>query len=41
MAGQNSFGPNDLAPLYITWFSSGKIQQALAREAELRRSSSP
>jgi len=41
MAGGISFGKNDFAPLYITWFSSGKIQQALEREAELRRSSSP
>lgn len=41
VAGGTSFGKNDLAPLYITWFSSGKIQQALEREAELRRSSSP
>jgi len=41
MAGGTSFGKNDLAPLYIAWLSSGKIQQALAREAEIRRSSSP
>jgi hypothetical protein len=41
MAGGITFGKNDFAPLYITWFSSGKIQQALEREAELRRSSSP
>jgi len=41
VAGGTSFGKNDLAPLYISWLSSSKIQQALAREAEFRRSSSP
>jgi len=36
MAGKNSYGTADFAPVYISWLSSGKIRQALGRLAQLR-----
>lgn len=38
MIGQpgSGFGTDDSVPLYISWFSSGKIRQALGRLAQLR-----
>ena len=41
MTDGTTFRKDDFAPLYITWFSSINIQQALASEAAFRRSSSP
>ena len=36
MAGKISYGTTDLAPLYISWLSSGRIRQALGRLSQLR-----
>ncbi len=38
MVGQpgSGFGTDDAVPLYVTWFSSGRIRQALGRLAQLR-----